>query len=201
MRKEFTYVLLGIVIILTLGIRLYFSFSTPYFSDDTSYYQLRQIEAIKQHFIPEFYDPLSFGGRLFLFSPLFHYLLAALTSFGSSWYLTKIILNLFAVSIVPIIFLLVDEITRNKQIALFTACVSCFIPIYFVETVNSLSVKSLSLPLSFLFLLFFYKIQNKIAGFWCLFLLCFLILLDASSLLLLFGLLLYYWKLYGKNTK
>lgn len=191
MRKEFTYTLLAIVIILTLSIRLYFAFSTPYFSDDTSYYQLRQIEAIKQNLIPEFYDPLSFGGRLFFFSPLFHYLFAFFTSFGSNWYLTKIIPNIFAVSIVPIIFLLVNEITKNKQIALFTACVCAFIPIYFVETVNSLSVKSVSLPLSFLFLLFFYKIQNKVSGLWCLFLLCFLIILDASSLLLLLGLLFY----------
>lgn len=203
MRKEFIYLLLSIVIALTLAIRLYFAFSTPYFSDDTSYYQLRQVEAIQQHFVPEFYDPLSFGGRLFLFSPLFHYLLAFLTSFGSNWYLTKIIPNVFAVSIVPIIFLLVDEITKNKQIALFTACVSAFIPIYFVETVNSLSVKSLSLPLSFLFLLFFYKIQNRTAALWCLFLLCFLILLDASSLLLLFGLLVYLFleKIYGITPK
>ena len=96
MRKEFTYVLLAIVVALTLTVRLYFAFSTPYFSDDTSYYQLRQIEAIQQQFIPKFYDPLSFGGRLFLFSPLFHYLFAFLTSFGSNWYLTKIIPYVFA---------------------------------------------------------------------------------------------------------
>ncbi len=203
MRKEFTYVLLAIVVALTLTVRLYFAFSTPYFSDDTSYYQLRQIEAIKQQFIPKFYDPLSFGGRLFLFSPLFHYLFAFLTSFGSNWYLTKIIPNVFAVSIVPIIFLLVDEITKNKQIALFTACVSAFIPIYFMETVNSLSVKSLSLPLSFLFLFFFYRMQQRTAALWCLFLLCFLIILDASSLLLLFGLLFYLFleKIYGITPK
>ncbi len=203
MRTEWNYILLLLLVILSLVIRLFFAFSTPYFSDDSSYYQLRHIEIIKENILPAFYDPLGFGGRTFIFSPLFHYILALLTSFGSLWYITKLIPNIFASSLIIIIFFLVDEITKNKNIALFTACIAAFIPIYFVETVNALSAKVICLPLSFLFLLFFYKIQTKKSSIVCLFILCFLIVLDASSIILLLGLVLYLFleKIYGFQTK
>ncbi len=203
MRKEHAYVLLICLFAVTLTIRLYFAFSSPYFSDDDSYFHLRHVEAIKENILPLFYDPLSFSGRLFVFSPLFHYIFALLTSFGSTWYITKIIPNVFATSLVVIIFVLVDEITHNKQIALFSASISAFIPVYFVETVNSLSPRSLLIPLSFLFLFCFYKIQEKKYTTFSTVLLCILILLDPSVFLLIFGLLAYLLLeiIYGINPK
>src|SRR3989338_5559158 len=191
MRKDHAYILLICLFAVTLTIRLYFAFSSPYFSDDESYFHLRHVEAIQENILPLFYDPLSFSGMLFVFSPLFHYIFALLTSFGSTWYITKIIPNLFATSLLVIIFVLVEEITHNKQSALFSASISAFIPVYFVETVNSLSPRALLIPLSFLFLFCFYKIQEKKYATFYTVLLCILTLLDPSVFLLIFGLLAY----------
>jgi MFS family permease len=191
MEKKQIYVLLTCIIVVSFALRLYFAFSSPYFSDDTSYWHLRQIEFIKDHAYPQFNDPLSFSGRLFLFSPIFHYLFAFLTYIGSTWYLTKVLPNLFATALIPIIYVLVNEMTKSRQIAVFTACIAAFIPIYFVETVNALSVRSLSIPLTFLFLYFFYNIQKQKNKTWCIVLVCILIFLDPASLVILLGLVVY----------
>lgn len=190
MEKRNIWIFLIIVCAIGILLRLYFAFSTPYFSDDTSYYYLRHIEVIKETAVPQFYDPLSFGGRFFIFSPLFHYIFALLTYFGSTWYLTKIIPNLFAATLSVIIFFLTQYITRNNSIALFTACIATFIPIYFVETVNALTITSLSLPLAFLFLFSFYKLQEGKWKWLSIFLLVSFVILDPVALLILFGLIL-----------
>ncbi len=191
MEKKQIVVLLTGICLVSLAIRLYFAFSTPYFSDDVSYFHLRQIEHIKEHGVPMFYDQLSFSGRIFLFPPLFHYFFAALTYFGSTWYVIKILPNLFAIMLIIIIYFLVEQITRNKQIAIFTASIAAFIPIYFVETVNTLSPHSLSIPLSFLVLYFFQNIHKERWNRVCIFLMIVLIVIDPIALLLLFGLVTY----------
>jgi hypothetical protein len=189
MRKEQAYVLLACLLVITLAVRFYFAFSTPYYSDDESYFHLRQIETIREHWIPQFYDPLSFSGRLYLFSPFFHYIFSFITLFGSSWYVLKIIPNIFATSLIIIIYFLIEEITKNRGIALFSACIAAFTPIYFVETVNTLSPHCLAIPLTFLFLLCFYKLREPHYALYSGILLCFLVLLESSTLLLLVGLL------------
>ncbi|MFA6888241.1 MAG: hypothetical protein WC254_01975 [Candidatus Woesearchaeota archaeon] len=191
MRKEQAYVLLACLIIVSLAIRFYFAFSTPYYSDDESYFHLRQIEYIKTNFIPLFYDPLSFSGRLFIFSPFFHYIFAFITYFSSSWYILKIVPNIFASTIIIIIYLLAEQITKNRAIAVFSACIATFTPIYFVETVNALSPQSLAVPVTFLFLYCFYRIQEPHYALYSCILLCFLVLLESSTLILLIGLLFY----------
>jgi hypothetical protein len=189
MDKKTSNVLLVCICILALALRLYFAFSTPYFSDDTSYWHLRQIEHIKEAGYPQLNDPLSFSGRLFLFSPIFHYIFALLTYVGSTWYLTKIVPNLLAIALIPIICLYVEELTKSRQIAVFSACIAAFIPIHFVETVNALSVRTLTIPLVFLFLYFFLQIQKKRYKTYCVVLMCALVLLDPSTLVVLLGLI------------
>lgn len=203
MKKWQVYVLLTCLCVVTLILRLYFSFSTPYFSDDESYFHLRHIEHIRESYTPLFYDPLSFSGRLFLFSPLFHYFFAFVTSFGSAWYVMKIIPNLLATSLTIIIYFVAEEINGSRSIALFTATIASFTPIFFVETVNSLSPRVLVIPLAFLFLLFYYRLASHRFVFGTAFLFSLLILVDASSLLLVFGLLfsLFLQKIYTIEIK
>ncbi len=191
MEAKRSYALLACIIIVAFTLRLYFAFYSPYFSDDGSYWNLRQIEHIQNHGYPQLYDPLSFSGRLFLFSPLFHYIFAIITLVGSTWYITKVLPNLFAVMLIPIIYLYVEQITKNKQIAVFTACIAAFTPIYFVETVNAISVQSLSIPLIFIFLYFFSEIQKKRNNIICIVLIIGLVLLDPATLIVLFGLVVY----------
>jgi len=142
--------LLLVLFLFTLSFRLYFSFQDPGFSSDSAYFHLRQIN----HFLfqPEFLfqDPLSYGGRVVLYPPLFHLLMGVL-SFGSV-FLLKIIPEIFFSFLVFIIFLICREITHSNWISLFGAFISSFIPIYLTSTVNTLSVYSLALPLLFFML-------------------------------------------------
>lgn len=189
MRKTEAYILLTCLLVVSLVVRFYFAFSTPYFSDDESYFHLRQIEYIRNDYFPKFYDPLSFSGRLFIFSPFFHYIFGFITLFGTHWYLMKILPNIFASSLIVIIYLLVEQITKQRGIALFCACIAAFTPIYFVETVNALTPHCIAIPLTFLFFLMFYRIHEPHFALYSSIILCFLVLLESSTLIVIVGLL------------
>ena len=74
-----------------------------------------------------FKDSLSYGGRTFLFIPVFHYILAIFSSTLTVGIALKLIPNLFASSIVLIVYLITKKITKNDQISLITSFVSAFI--------------------------------------------------------------------------
>ena len=76
LKKNYVGFLLAFLFLSVLAIRLSIAFQTPYFSDDGSYLALRQIDEITSTGTPLYHDPLSYGGRLFIFPPLFHYILA-----------------------------------------------------------------------------------------------------------------------------
>ena len=64
-----------VIFLLVFLFRLYFSFQTNYFSDDTSYSYMRQLDYIKYNHVSMSYDELSYGGKQVLPSPLFPYIL------------------------------------------------------------------------------------------------------------------------------
>lgn len=144
----------------SLAVRLFFAFQTPYLSDSESYFNLRQIEEIKATGLPVYDDPLSFGGRKYVFLPFFHYTVAFFSLFFPLGYLVKILPNLFASSLIFIVYLCSFEITKSRESALFSAAIASFIPIYAGETFNALDPYTLALPLSFLLLYVFYNISN-----------------------------------------
>ena len=67
--------ILILIFILTLSFRLYLAFQTPNYDYD-AYFNIKQIDEITNTGVPSFDDPLSYGGSTFVFSPVFHYLLA-----------------------------------------------------------------------------------------------------------------------------
>jgi len=136
------------------------------------YFNLRQIEHISETGKPLFNDPLSYGGRTFIFLPLFHYILAFFNLFLPIHLVGKIIPNIFASSLVFVVYLLSLYATRNKNISLFTSFISIFIPIYITETINTVSVLSLALPLLFLMVYFLLEIRTNSTYF---ILCCFLV--------------------------
>ncbi len=158
-KKRVMWFLIAIFLI-SLGIRLYFAFQTPFFDNDQSYFNLRQIQTIMETGFPAYDDGLSFGGRYLIFLPLFHYILAAFSLIFSLDLVAKILPNLFASSIIFIVYLIVQQVTKNKEIALLCSFVSAFIPIYFLNTMNAVTVNSLSLPLSFLILYLFPRVKE-----------------------------------------
>src|SRR3989344_5255894 len=98
------------IFIITLGARLYLAYGTPYFSAGEAYFQLRQVEHIKSTGFPLYHDPLSYGGRTFVFLPLFQYVLAFFSLFMPLAAAAKIIPNLLASSMVIIAFLITRKL-------------------------------------------------------------------------------------------
>jgi hypothetical protein len=191
MQKRYRIIILGLIFFVVLGARLYYAFKTPYLSDDTAYFGLRQVEHIKETGLALSEDPLSYGGRSAAVLPVFYYLVA-----GSSLVLDpisagKIVPNILASTLVLIVFLIVRLITKDDEAALLTAFISGFIPIYFAETVNSLSVYSLTIPLTFLLLYLLLRINERnylhmfLAG------LCVYLLTSASVILLVLSIGIY----------
>ncbi|MBD3309665.1 hypothetical protein GF351_00425 [Candidatus Woesearchaeota archaeon] len=152
---------LGAVFLVVLSVRLFFAFQTPYFSSDDAYFTLRQVEHITDHGIPLYEDPFSYSGNELVFSPGFYYILAFFDLFMPLTVVGKLIPNIFASMLIFIAYLIAYEITRKSSASIFAAFISGFIPVYFKETVNTISVYSLTVPLTFLMLYIFMKVEKE----------------------------------------
>ncbi len=159
MRKSLLIVF-GIFII-AITIRLYFAFQTPYFADTESYFHLRQIEHIKESGLPLFKDNLSYGGRTYVFLPFFHYLIAFFTLFSPVLFIAKIIPAILASFSILLVYLIAKKITNLEEVSVISAFIAAFIPIYFKETINILSIYSLAIPLSLLLIYFYLTVNAK----------------------------------------
>ncbi len=182
--------------LISIGARLYFTFQTSdidQFSTDNSYFVIRQVQYIVEGKGVLFEDPLSFNGRMYIFSPFFHYLLAGFSLFMPVVLAAKIIPNILASTLVFVTYLLAFEITKNRKVSLFTSFFAAFIPIYFAGTFNSVSLYSLAIPLIllcfYLFLVFGRKDEALVPLIICL---AVLIATTPSVVLFLAGLVFYY---------
>lgn len=190
MKKKTAYVILGAIFIAALAFRLYFAFQTPYFSPD-AYFDIRQIEHIRAHGLPLFNDLLGYGGRSIVFLPLFHYIAAIAALLMPLAAALKIVPSLFAALLVPVIYLISFELTKREDAALVSAFLSGFIPIFISETLNSVSVYTLAVPLIFFLLYCLMKIEERKYSVFFLLTISVLALIHASSLMLVLALLLY----------
>ncbi|MBU0667202.1 MAG: glycosyltransferase family 39 protein [Nanoarchaeota archaeon] len=189
MKKFTASIFLLAIFLFALFLRLFFAFQSPEFSYD-SYFVLRQVEHIKETGRPIFSDSLSFGGRVFIFPPLFYYILSLFSFVFSVEYVVKILPNVFYSLSIFAVYLLSFHITKKRVISLLAAFSSAFIPIYFLN-LNNVSVYSLVLPL-FLFIIYcVLKSEDKNYLNLSLFLLILLVLTHSSSFFLIFGFLLF----------
>ncbi len=183
-QKILLAIFLGVLIF-----RLIFAFLTPHY-DYEAYFNIRQIDNIAKHGIPVFHDELSYGGRTFLFSPIFHYILApfylAIPPFA-----LKILLNVFASCLVFIIYFIAKKLTNNTNISLFTAFISAFIPIYIVNTLNAVSIYSIMIPLFFLMIYLLMNLTYKKYVNYFIILVLILPLIHFSAILLVISLIFY----------
>lgn len=187
MNKKVVVFFVILLFLLCFGTRLYIAFQTPYFDVGNAYFTQRQVESILEKGIPNYNDLLSFSGKEQIFMPLYYYILAGFSFLMPLSIAGKIIPNLFASLIVFLSFLLAKKITKNDPASLLTAFMSAFIPVFFVQTVNSMSPYSLLIPLmlyqSYCFL------TKKFAQFTVL---CFVIpLIHFSAVVFPLGLLLF----------
>ena len=161
MHKRYFSYMLGGIFVLALALRLYLAFQTPNFTVDDSYFTYRQVDSIKTTLLPSYTDSLSFSGRTHIFQPVYYYVLAAFSFVLGTVLTLKIIPNILACLLIIIVYLMVLELTKKRNIALFSAFASAFIPVFFARTVNSASIISFTLPLLFYLIYCFMKINEK----------------------------------------
>ena len=82
-----------------------------------------------------------------LFPPVFYYLLAFFSLIIPPFIVGKIIPNILASLTVFIVYKLSMKFTRSQNASIFAAALSGFIPVFFLETFNSISIYSLAVPL------------------------------------------------------
>ena len=155
-------IILGIFTILILGLRLFLAFSSPYFTYD-AYNTLIDVERISESGAPLFYDDLFAGGRVQVFAPVFPYVLAFFNLFLDSDLVGKVIPNLFAVSLIFILYFLGKTIIKHDGLSLILGIVSGFLPLFFVKTLHTVSVFTFFLPLFFLLIYAFLNLDKKYA--------------------------------------
>jgi hypothetical protein len=161
MKAKDYWAIIILIFLLTLGVRLFFAFDISNFSDDESYYSLRQIEHISKTGVPLIYDELSYGGRIHIVSPFFYYLLAFFNLFMPLTLVGKLIPNIFANLVVIFAFLISKEITKNIKVSLFIGVFAAFLPVYFTYTVNSVTSLSLFFPMLLALIYCFMKISSN----------------------------------------
>ncbi len=190
-KNYYAAITVAIIFIFVLSIRIFMAYQTPHFNDGEAYWNLMQVEHIKENGLPMFYDDLSYGGRDYIFSPLFHYLLAFFNLFLPITLVGKIIPNLIASSLVIIIYYIAKEISTDYVSAIFAAIVSGFISIFMSSTVNTVSVYSLFFPMSFLAIFCFLRINHKKYAYAFIMLIFLLTLTHQGTIVLIAGLLVY----------
>ncbi len=85
---------LTVVFLFVLAIRLYSAFHTPFLSSDDAYLEVRSVESIL-HGNVLWHDPLGYGGRTLIRSPVFDAILAFFGLFMPLPLVFKIIPNIF----------------------------------------------------------------------------------------------------------
>src|SRR3989338_3947425 len=159
MKLKTEHLLLLLIFLGSIGFRLYFSSNTETFKNDDSYFHLRQIQNIIDDKKVLKYDPLSYGGRVVLYPPFFH-IIMALLSLGQIFYL-KVINEILISTIIIFVYLIAKELSGNTYSALFSSLLSAFLPGLITETLSQLTVYSLALPLLFLSLYLYLKLENR----------------------------------------
>jgi len=192
MKKKQIYLYLLIALfIFALALRLSIAFQSPNFEVEEAYFNFRQVESIKGSFLPSYLDDLSYSGRTHIFPPVYYYLLSAFSFFIGTALTLKIIPNLLACSLIIIIYLIAQHITGNRNISLFSAASAAFLPVFFVNTINSASILSFTLPLIFYLIYCFMRIKERKYLHQFLFAAFILSLTSAISFLFVFAMLIY----------
>jgi hypothetical protein len=186
-----SYYILGLIFILTLATRLILAFQAPYFTGDDAYFSIRQIDHITSTGLPLYEDSLSYGGREHIFMPFFYYFLSFFDLFMPIGLVGKIVPNVLASSIVILVYLVSKEISNDEDASLFSSFISGFIPIFFKETINTISIYTLVFPLLLLVIYFFLRIREKDMAYYFLISLFMLILTSPAVILLVLGFLFY----------
>ena len=191
MRKKTALIILGLIFAVVLAGRLWFALQTSDFSYD-GYYELRQIESVRETGKPIFQDDLSYSGRTQIFPPLFHYVIAFFTLFMPVTLAAKIIPNILASLTLVIVYFITFELTKRHGASLISAFFSGFLLIFFTKTLNTVSPYTLVIPLTFMIAYCFLKIKEPKYLYAALILLLCLVLTHTAAFILVLALLFFF---------
>jgi hypothetical protein len=162
---------------------------------------LRQVEHYRDSGRFLTYDPLSFAGSQKVISPAYYVLLGWLSRFLGEEWLLKVLPNLLAVSLIPLIFLIAMRITKIRTAALTASFVAAFVPVLFEKTFNSLTTLALALPLLFAALYIFLNIRKRNMIYYYIIVLVILCLTSPLVFFLIFAYLLYFLMIKVENIQ
>ncbi|MFP4567317.1 MAG: hypothetical protein ACLFN8_00070 [Candidatus Woesearchaeota archaeon] len=189
--KHKNAIILSTIFLIVLSLRLLIAFQTQDVTYD-AYSTLRNIDNIKTTGLPLYQDDLSYSGRQNAFSPLYYYILAIFSLIIPEILVLKILPNIFATSIIFIVYLFAKHLSKNETAALISAGAAALIPVFFSKTINNASIYTLTIPLFFLALYYFIKTVGDTKNLWkFLASITLLTLTHASSLILALSLLIY----------
>lgn len=151
--------LVWLLFLAVVVIRIALAFSSPYFDYD-SYFHIRQIESIKETGLPVFNDTLSYGGGFFIFSPVFHYIMAFFSFLIPISIVGKIIPNIAFALLIPLAYYIAKEITGKQRLALIAPVVVAFMPVLW-SSVFSVDPISFAIPAIFAAFYFLSKEEGK----------------------------------------
>lgn len=148
------------LIILALAVRIAILLARPELSFN-AYGELRQVGAIRESGLPLGHDPLSYGGREYAQSPLYHYLLAAAALIIPVEVALLLIPNLLAVSAIPLAYQIGRRLSRSRRAGLLAALLAATLPALLTTTIHSASPLALFIPLTLAWILALYEIDRR----------------------------------------
>ncbi len=138
-------VALVVLTLIVFALRLVVSFQVAEPSYE-SYFALVQADSIRENGLPRYDDPFSYQGRRFAFDPGFHYVIAAATLLVPEQLAVKILPNLFMALLVPLVYLIGHNLTKNRPVSLLTSLFAGLSPALFITGINEATSMSLALP-------------------------------------------------------
>ncbi len=190
-KRKDKYWYMAIIIFIAISIlRISISLQTQNFEKD-AYFTYRQTESIAKTLLPTYVDDLSFRGRTLIFQPLYYYLLAPFAWLMGTTLALKIIPNILASLLVLVTYLIVEHITKNKPVALFSGFAAGTIPAFFTETINTASGYTLTIPLTMYIIYCFMRNKEKTYLYQFIILSIILSLTSAIAFLLVVALIIY----------
>ncbi len=196
--KVFTLVTLFLLVFST---RLFLL--TENFTDDESYYVLRQVESIRGRGTPITMDPLSYGGKYAPVLPGHYYLMGAVRMFGS-FFAFKVFPAIAGAIISIIGFFIAMEFTKQWKLAVISGYFAGFAPAFFKLTINSINNNSVVIALTFLTVLYLMRLEKTKKAFTGLIVCTILLTLVSPFSLILLGIFWVYagfLKLQGQKIK
>lgn len=200
MMKKKEIFLIFLIIAISIFIKSSNSLNNEHFSDSESYFSLRQITFFANQRTLLYNDNLSFSGKQSIILPFFYSLMGLLFLIFENVFVLKFISIVFSSLTGVVLFLIIDNLVKNKNIAFIISVCSIFIPIFLNKTTNTLTPLSLTLPLLLICLYLFSEYgKNKTKSIMYIFFLLVLCLNSFHSIIFLISIIFYIILLKAEN--